>query len=327
MNDVNKINKQKSKIVIKLLWIFLSLCLIGCNDHANGMRSQTETWYKYEDVKYSSVYMQICSKELLDTIVFIMEQITVGEDEIDFTEIGANDLTVQYAMQCASFQNPLCSKVTLAKQTAGVYRVEYGCTTEEWKNCVEVLRNKVSTVILENVPEDGTEQEKAKAIYGYLSRNMVYDRQMMEAQDTEALYAHNLYDAIVEEQGVCFHFAQIYFYYLMQMDINSIVVADMGVVNPDEEADVFGRLVPVGLGHAWNMVELDDVWYQCDVTFENTYFEQLREYDSSIEDIPYEFWGMSDAKRNESRSSIGLEIYGPKNPMKPLKIPKCEKEL
>lgn len=302
---------------IILLALGTGILFFNCN-------SNTE-WFVYNGIACPRIYLENQSELINNTTLKIMESVENGDSTIDFSELGANENTVKIAFMNARFINPLCSVASIMPAEDMRYKLEYGCSDEKWDEKVESIRNKVTQVILQNVEKDDSDIEKAKAIYKYLSSNMEYDTEMLEAQNAEILFSYSLYDAIMEEKGVCFHFAQVYQYYLMQMGIDSIILTDFGV--SDGKTDIFGRPVAEGIGHAWNLVNLGDEWYHCDITYENGYYQVQKDSGNEGQDLEYVYWGMGDEKRAESRNSTMRNVYGITNPMKILEIPECPNNL
>lgn len=300
------------------------LLVIGVGIQIYNSNSKTE-WFVYNGTAYPRIYLESQSDLINNTTLRIMESVEKGDSTIDFADLGANENTVKIAFMNARFISPLCSIVSIMPAEDMRYKLEYGCSDEEWKENVEFFRNKVTQVILQNVEEDASDIEKAKGIYKYLSINMKYDMEMLEAQNAEVLFSYSLYDAIMEEKGVCFHFAQVYQYYLMLMGIDSLILTDLGVL--DGETDIFGRPIAQGIGHAWNLINLGDEWYHCDITYENGYYQMQKDSGNEEPNLEYVYWGMSDEIRSESRDSAIRNIYGITNPMRKLEIPECPDNL
>ena len=103
-----------------------------------------------------------------------------------------------------------------------------------------------------------SQTEIALSIEEYIVGNITYAYESDGVTPEDACWAHNL-EGLVKGYGVCESYAKVYDYLCGLMGVNCITVSGMG-----------GSGSNIG-GHAWNMVELDGVWYQMDLTWEDAY--------------------------------------------------------
>lgn len=104
------------------------------------------------------------------------------------------------------------------------------------------MKNEMNAVIddiLGGIQSDWSEAAKALYIHEWLTVNTTY-------VDDNA----TMYDVLVKKQGICQGYALTNDYLLEQVGIESKIVS----------SDV--------LNHAWNLVEIDGVWYYTDVTWD-----------------------------------------------------------
>jgi hypothetical protein len=94
--------------------------------------------------------------------------------------------------------------------------------------------------------------DKIYSIYDYLANNITYDKQ------DESNLPHTAYDAIVNGRAVCQGYAMIFYRILLDYGIdNRIIVSDT---------------------HAWNLVDLDGEYYECDLTWDSQEAEEGNPY-------------------------------------------------
>ena len=93
-----------------------------------------------------------------------------------------------------------------------------------------------------------TDLEKVFYVHEWLVQNIAYDREHLsdDVQDD-----HNLRGALLEGTAVCDGYAKTYALTLRKLGITGVLVTSKDI------------------GHAWNMVELDENWYQVDCTWDD----------------------------------------------------------
>jgi len=90
-----------------------------------------------------------------------------------------------------------------------------------------------------------TDLEKAKAVYAYVRDNVTYDYTYTK---------HSTYDAAIGKNSVCQGYASMLYYMMLKARIDCRVICGEGNGGP----------------HAWNIIKLDDTWYNVDVTFDSS---------------------------------------------------------
>ena len=106
-------------------------------------------------------------------------------------------------------------------------------------NAVKELRNQLN---LKNL----SDYAKIKAIYDYICANITYD------YDSEGTLKHTAYAALIRGTAVCQGYASLLYRLLLEEGIDN-------------------RLIPGtsrGENHGWNIVELDDLYYNVDATWD-----------------------------------------------------------
>lgn len=119
---------------------------------------------------------------------------------------------------------------------------------------------KANEIIAQNISDDMTASDKALALYNYLVENCVYDKDALAAAEgsdytkagmSEFEDSFNTYGILVNGKGVCMSYAYSY-----------RLLCDMSGV----ECIVITGYLDGNLPHAWNMIRLDDEWYEIDCT-------------------------------------------------------------
>lgn len=143
----------------------------------------------------------------------------------------------------------------------------YLFTLYDGKQTHELIKKK-NEVIKEIIDPNMTDYEKVLAIHDYVVKNTVYD------------YSNNVhwqsnwaYGALVNQTAVCGGYTNAMYYLLNEVGIENI--------------DVTGSVR--GIGHAWNKVKLDGVWYNLDATWDDV----SKVPDSSVR---YDYFLISDNK-------------------------------
>ncbi|MDE7476639.1 MAG: Ig-like domain-containing protein, partial [Lachnospiraceae bacterium] len=98
--------------------------------------------------------------------------------------------------------------------------------------------------------------EKAIALHDYLVINCEYDKERL-SQGSVPLVSHSAYGSLVNRISVCDGYALAYKYLLSLEGINCYMVTS--------EA----------MNHAWNLIELDEQFYQVDVTWDDPTWDRI----------------------------------------------------
>jgi hypothetical protein len=102
------------------------------------------------------------------------------------------------------------------------------------------------------ISDSDSTYDKIKTIYDYLAKSITYDY-----NDTSDL-PYTAYDAIINGKAVCQGYATLFYRILL----------DYGIEN---------RIV-VSTTHAWNLVKVGDVYYECDLTWDSQQVEKGQSY-------------------------------------------------
>lgn len=119
---------------------------------------------------------------------------------------------------------------------------------------------KAKEIISGNITDDMNASDRALTLYNYLVENCVYDNDALAAAEgsdytkagmSEFEDSFNTYGILVNGKGVCMSYAYSF-----------RLLCDMSNV----ECIVVTGFLDGNLPHAWNMIKLDDEWYEIDCT-------------------------------------------------------------
>lgn len=140
------------------------------------------------------------------------------------------------------------------------FKIEYSYSKDEMKKMQKELVEKSSKIEDEIIKDDMSDDEKRLAIYNYLVDNAEYDMDALEdcknsgyekKKGSKFEDSFNAYGVLVKNKGVCMSYAEGY-----------KLLSDLAGV----ECRVATGYLDGNLPHAWNMVNINDEWYQLDST-------------------------------------------------------------
>lgn len=173
------------------------------------------------------------------------------------------------------------------------FKYSYYFDTDEIDTRITAL-NAVLQEVLERIPEQGSEQEKIRAIHDIVCERATYDDEAASEDvgidDERYLRASDAYNALVEGSAICGGYAKAVAYLCHLADVPVIYAT--------------GYDIELGIsqgGHAWNIVEVGGGFYVVDATFDDTlggYTQPSHEYFL----MPYEVY---------QEEVAPLDEYGP----------------
>ena len=133
--------------------------------------------------------------------------------------------------------------------------------SEATKKQRDAISNELAKIDLEvdNIMrplENASTLVRVSALYDFILDHLDYAYDANHIASKEH-YAHSLV-ALIDGKGVCEAYSKAFTYYCNKYNINCLPV--IGKVSDEE-----------GIGHAWNMVELDGQWYIFDITSADGY--------------------------------------------------------
>lgn len=135
------------------------------------------------------------------------------------------------------------------------YTIHYYTTEEQEKTmdtAIAALRRELDLDGLSNY-------EKISVIYDWITSNVTYDYDNLE--DDSYKLKHTAYAALQNKTAVCQGYALLLYRLLLEEGIdNRIITGDAGGA------------------HAWNIIQLDDLYYNADATWDSAYVEADPDY-------------------------------------------------
>lgn len=175
-------------------------------------------------------------------IVQRQERVYIDDYHIPATQDAANDLLLYLRYRYGAFFDLSDAG---KYRTNGTYLISftpaYTMTDEEYAAAKDFYDRKLNAIVAQ-IPENAADAEKVLFIHDYLAAHYEYDN---DFQNDDA------YSFLKEGKGVC----QAY------MLTFSALMDKLGIPVSYVESDI--------LNHAWNVVELDGMWYHVDVTWDD----------------------------------------------------------
>ncbi len=152
----------------------------------------------------------------------------------------------------------------IIKGLFNAYRVEYKMNYNESAQETETVLAKVRTVLeaLNIVAKD--DYNRIKSIHDYIITNATYD--------ISAIHTSG-YDNFVEQTSVCQGYAMITYLMMKEAGIDCRIITGSGK----------------GVSHAWNIVKLNDKWYNIDCTWDDPVSQDGKQH------LEYDYFLKSDA--------------------------------
>ncbi len=135
------------------------------------------------------------------------------------------------------------------------YDFKYYTTKEQ----EEELNNKLTEVINKLDIDNDTDYIKIKKIYDYIVNNVEYG--FFEGKDEKLMFTP--YAALIHKRAVCQGFSLLFYRMCLEANVDVRVLSG---TNKD------------GIAHSWNIVKLDDKYYNVDTTWETFYKDNNKNY-------------------------------------------------
>ena len=164
--------------------------------------------------------------------------ITMGDGDYRF-RIMRNTEGDRYVEVCST-----TAHVQLESEFAPYVRPNHYCDYDEGSRAVALAR--------ELVADAANEGDAVRAIYTYLTDNIVYDTDKAAELETVTGYIPDPDATLAAGSGVCFDYASLAAAMLRSVGIPCRIVT--------------GTVYPQDIYHAWNMVYIDGAWHTAEVS-------------------------------------------------------------
>ncbi|WP_343749841.1 immunoglobulin-like domain-containing protein, partial [Hathewaya limosa] len=150
-------------------------------------------------------------------------------------------------------------------------KFDYRRDTDEVKRQKKATEEAVKRIIGEVIKPGMTDVEKELALHDYVVKHADYNMAGLAKQPSD-LEDHNAYGVLVLGKGVCESYAKA-----MHLLLNEVGVECKYATgykrNPNGSK---------GGGHAWNMVKLDNEWYNLDATWDDPVSDRVGRSDKEV---------------------------------------------
>lgn len=199
---------------------------------------------------------------------YIVKKLTETADEIDFYiptdvytsevlyDVIFNQICEEYMIETMGMQ-----KYTVTTMSYDLYRIAVNIdfsyfndkySIDEVKDMKKQSLSKAKDIVKNLDLANKTEYERVAAINQYLCDNCEYPK-----SEPYTAESHSIYGALIEKSAVCEGYARAAQLLFSLSDINSYYVT-----GDTKEG-----------GHAWNIVEVDNQYYQLDVTWNDSVYQ------------------------------------------------------
>ena len=223
------------------------LASYGASYYYDTLQPQEQTLYRI--VQYAMDHAMRC--------LFIDERVLPNiEEEVDLIlhclaldhPLLEQNLYWSHGMATVEFPNPNPFSKAPGQSVTGVILDISEFSPEKWAKKEQAIQK--AEEILQDLPADGTDREKAEHIYRYLGNNVEYF--VAEDRGPERDY---LYDALLEGKTLCDGFSNAF---SLLCNMAGIPCVEKMHTQKEDEAD--------RSGHTWNAVQLGGIWYNVDAT-------------------------------------------------------------
>ncbi len=136
------------------------------------------------------------------------------------------------------------------------YNVSYYTDAEQ----EAAMDTAVSNLLSELDLDDKSDYEKCCKVYEWLCKNITYDYENLN--DDSYKLKHSAYAALINRTSVCQGYAVLLYRLMLELGIDCRVISGIGN----------------GENHAWNIIQLDDKYFNADATFDTSYYQVYKKY-------------------------------------------------
>lgn len=126
---------------------------------------------------------------------------------------------------------------------------------------------RIEEILEEIIGPEMTDEEKIKAIHDYLTAHITYDPNAVEGESSPM--SHTAYGALINGIAVCDGYAEAFKFLLDRVGIENVLIFGESNENGEFSGDV---------NHAWNLVEINGVYFHYDLTWDDDDVNQKTVY-------------------------------------------------
>lgn len=222
------------------------------------------TYYSFiYRVKKDGTGLQKLSEEASD-------KFCINKDKIFYNSLENNGI---YTMNLDGTQRKALEGKTIANSVPEICKALKDKVDFDIKdNKMAESYKKAKEVLSEIIKPGMSDIEKELSIHDYLVKNVKYDNEVVNALKNNHIInldSHDTYNVLIGGKGVCDGFAWTTKLMLGMCGIDSDIVTGMGKTKTDN------KIAGKPIYHAWNIVKIDNEFYELDVTWDENIYEQL----------------------------------------------------
>lgn len=265
--------KKKTLGIIVLCYVLFTGCqsTVFSGDYVSSSNYQTRKQYQVSETAYlganlffqgeisvtggilrssaQSIYYADSIQELAILIYYMYQEgITsfefISKESYDADELYAHTLSIMPEntyLWLSELENPIYAD----------YNYYYVVMNRLDESDESLVYQEIEKII-GDISDELTDREKVKKVHDYIILSAAYDEGAFnDMSDLDRAWnASSAYSILVEKTGMCTGYSKAFYLLMRELNIPSIVVA----------GDASGS-------HAWNLVYLDNEWYQIDLTW------------------------------------------------------------
>ena len=250
---------------------------------------------EYSDTLYRYYYNNLNKQEQLAYRIVYASFLASPDDgfpnQILIPKLSDSELEEMY---CAlSYDNPelyfLGNKCSMTSIGSMNYFVpQYLMTMDEYYDSWSIITDKVH-YILAKLPSNAlTEYEKELYLHDYIIQNCEYD-------ESNAAMVFTMYGVLIDGKANCEGYSRTMQYLLRSMDIYNYLAIGNGETGSTKDT-----------GHMWNIVRIDNKFYNLDVTWDDYSVSDFVDYPDNSGSHVYFNMSTEDIKKNHSINDNAL---------------------
>ena len=285
--------KHKKRLLSLLLTISMAISLIPATVMADSEASQGN---EPESISVNATRGTSVFDSYEDAARYVCESNLAGNSDVTFRINLATPIDISTAEIRKANVEAVFSSITnlankyLSENSGGDYiryhidSYGYGtgsmegtevssilCRCVTYFRCTEAQMSAADAAIDEVIRSFGftdetTQSEKFMTIYNYIVKNTNYSHTIPNETDPDLEYT--AYAAIVRHTAVCQGYALLLNRMLEKVGIENRIISGVGINYNSEGAETREA-------HAWNVVKIDETWYNVDATWDSTGFYPL----------------------------------------------------
>lgn len=181
-----------------------------------------------------------------------------------------------------SFKRILIAVILLTAGYMGLFLIQ-----NDFFKSYKTSPSTVDRIIAENISDDMSEYEKVKAIHDYIVSTTEYDSENYNKNSIPQI-DYTAKGALEEHKAVCRGYAEAFKLLMDELDIEcKLITGKAG-----------------GISHAWNVVKIDEEWFQVDCTYDDPVKEDVADEDM----VRYDYFLVTTEQMNIDHKPDNLSV-------------------